>query len=213
LKWLATALAVVALAAVGVKEIWRMSHPPGAAEAVWDEAVGQALGQVIAKNHPDGGKVVVLDFSPGDGLTTYARARLTGLAKGWKPAPFTKVVVEAPDVAAALGLGDGPQVLMPGMLTRDAYAKLLAKFTGAVAVVSFLGVPSGLAAADTGALPPLYALDFAPPAIEAGAAATRSPSVRALARIRDHVDFTAPAPRGGPGEVFDARYELVTYEK
>lgn len=210
LKWLTVSLVVAGLVVVGAKEILRLSNPPGAADSAWDEAVGHALGKAIAKDHPGGGTVVILDFSPGDSLSVYARARLAGLTKGWKPGSFQASVVEAPDVAAALGLGDGPQVLMPGMLTRDAYSVLLARFPGAVAVVSFLGVPSKLVAADARTLPPLYALDLAPPELEAAAAGPAT--VRALVRIRSHVDFSAPAPSGGPEEVFSARYDLVTYE-
>lgn len=211
LKVLAVPLVVVGLAVVGAKEVLRWMNPPGAAEAVWDQAVGHALGEMIAKNHPGGGTVVVLDFSSGEGLATYARARLAGLAKGWAAGSFKAEAIGAPAIAAALGLGDGPQVLMPGMLSRSAYAALLAPYPGAVAVVSFMGVPSNLTAADVGTLPPLYALDHAPPALEAGGTAPAAPTVRALVRLRSNVDFSAPAPRGSPEDVFNARYERVTY--
>lgn len=211
LRKLAPALAVLAIIAVGAKEVWKRKHPPLTELTVWDHAVGHALGREIARNHPGGGTVVVLDFSPGESLTAFSRARIEGLRSGWQADSFKAHVIDNAGVAEALGIGDGPLVLMPGMLGHNPCAKLLARYPNAVAAVSFIGLPTGPTAADASGLPPLYVLDLSPRT----AADDPAPplSVRALVRLRKQVDFAAPAPGGGPEEVFEARYELVTHER
>lgn len=207
----AVGLVLLALITVGIRSFGPGASGAGRAQTGWDESVGFMLGRQLAKNHPDGGRVVILDFAPGEERSAHVRAHLAGLTRGWGGAGFEPVPIGMPEIAAALGLGSGPSEMMPGMLSRDAYAGLLAAHPGAMAAVSFLGVPSRLSAADAGILPALYALEQAPITGATPEAAVLPPTVRALVRFRPDADFSSPVPAGGPEAVFAMRYVLVPH--
>lgn len=146
-------LSVIGLCVAGIQLVRQAAprRPPAAIEI--SEAAGGRLGRELAGAFPEGGEMLVVQDRSSAAARVVADRELAGLRAGLGPAPFALATAGPGDTGS-----DGPGRLET--ISASAFSDWVRSRSGAVAVVSFVGVPVGTTAVALRGAPPLFALFY-----------------------------------------------------
>jgi hypothetical protein len=165
-------------------------------------STGYALGKALARELPEGGRVLVWQMKGTDeGAERMARGQIEGFRQGVGDVRF-EVVPADPD-------RHSPDHIMTYLIrpSKQAFFDELAMQTGIVAVVSFIGLPATTDDDLDRVLPAVFAVDSG----RRIAFWMKHPKVKALV-VPKSSKSRAP-PDADLDAVFQARYSLVTPER
>lgn len=165
---------------------------------------GFVLGREISAAFPDGGTVIAFDFAPGQSAEKRIyHARLDGLRQGLDASRFEVVSATSRLTPQDLASLDG------SMLPLDSFQDAADQHPGAVAMVSFLGLPRARKVKDLAALPSIYAVELNNPG--AAQAYVQKGLIPAAVCYLPTADWRQEPERGaGAEDVFAMFYVLLT---